>query len=78
MFTTMETPRPILDVDNLTEHPWPEIDWDGFRSYALDWTVDMYRQLQLRLFRRHGIQGSDDDPSDPDPYSKYYIFYCIT
>jgi len=72
----METPRPILEVEDLKDHPWPEIIWDDFRSYALDWTIDMYRQLQLRLLLRHGIRRSDDDYDDPDPYAKYYIFYC--
>ena len=74
----METPRPILDVEDLTEHPWPEVNWDGFRSYELDWTIDLYRQLQLRLFIKHGIRRSDDDYEDPDPYAKYYIFYCYS
>jgi len=74
----METPRPILLVEDLTEHPWPGVDWDGFRSYALDWTIDLYRQLQLRLFMKYGIRRSDDDYDDPDPYAKYYVFYCYS
>ena len=72
----METPRPILEVENLTVYDWPEIDWDSFCSNALNWYVDMYRQLQLRLLIRYGIRRSDDDYEDPDPYAKYYVFYC--
>ena len=70
------TPRPILEVDNLTVHDWPEIDWGSFLTPSLDWYVDMYRQLQLRLLIRHGIRRSEDDYEDPDPYAKYYVFYC--
>jgi hypothetical protein len=70
------TPRPILEVDNLTVHDWPEIDWNSFLTPSLDWYVDMYRQLQLRLLIRHGIRRSEDDYEDPDPYAKYYVFYC--
>lgn len=73
----METPRPILEVENLEKYEWPELDWSELGSKELDWTVDMYRQLQLRLLLRHGIQESEDDYKDPDPYAKYYIFYCM-
>lgn len=74
----METPRPILEVDDLAKYDWPKIVWEDLGSDKLYWTIDMYRQLQLRLLIRHGIQKSDDDYEDPDPYAKYYIFYCMT
>jgi hypothetical protein len=74
----METPRPILDLDNLEEYPWPEIDWSEMRSEPLEWYVNSYRILQKHLMITYKDLIGDDDPRDPDPYAKYYVFYCLT
>ena len=73
----METPRPILDLDNLEEYPWPEIDWSEMRSEPLEWYVNSYRILQKHLMITYKDLIGDDDPKDPDPYAKYYVFYCL-
>ena len=71
----METPRPILDLDNLEAYDWPEIDWDSISTQELIWMTDMYRQIQMKLLIKH---KTEDTHEDPDPYSKYYVFYCMT
>ena len=74
----METPRPILDVDNLEEYGWPEIDWKELTSNELEWWVDAYRILQKHLLKTYKyLVDPEDDPCDPDPYAKYYVFYCL-
>jgi hypothetical protein len=72
------TPRPILDLDNLKQHDWPEIDWTEFTTEELEWWVDGYRVLQKHLMRTYKKLAEDDNPTDPDPYAKYYVFYCLT
>ena len=74
----METPRPILDLDNLEAYEWPEIDWDSISTKELIWVVDIYRQIQLRLFITHMIDRKNEEYPDPDPYAKHYVFYCMT
>ena len=72
------TPRPILDLDNLTEHDWPEIDWSELTTEELEDQVNAYRVLQkhLMITYKH-LVDPEDDPRDPDPYAKYYVFYCL-
>jgi hypothetical protein len=72
------TPRPILDLDNLEEYPWPELDWSELHSEPLEWYVNSYRILQKHLMITYKHLVGDDDPKDPDPYAKYYVFYCLT
>uniref|UniRef100_A0A6C0F4L2 Uncharacterized protein n=1 Tax=viral metagenome TaxID=1070528 RepID=A0A6C0F4L2_9ZZZZ len=74
----METPRPILDLDNLEAYDWPDIDWDAISTQELIWVADIYRQIQIRLLSKHNISKAVDTHEDPDPYSKYYVFYCMT
>lgn len=72
-----QTPRPILDLDNLEPFDWPEIDWSELTNEELEWHVHSYRILQKHLMITYKSLVGDDDPTDPDPYAKYYIFYCM-
>lgn len=71
------TPRPILDLDNLEPYDWPDIDWDDITSEELYDQVNAYRILQKHLMITYHHLVGDDDPKDPDPYSRYYVFYCL-
>ena len=71
------TPRPILDIDNLEEYNWPEFDWKEITTEELEWWVDGYRILQKHLMKTYKYLAEDDNPKDPDPYAKYYVFYCL-
>jgi hypothetical protein len=48
------------------------------RSEPLEWYVNSYRILQKHLMITYKDLIGDDDPKDPDPYAKYYVFYCLT
>lgn len=71
------TPRPTIDLDNLEEYDWPDIDWDEITSDALNDAIHAYRVLQKHLMITYYDLVGDDDPRDPDPYAKYYVFYCL-
>jgi hypothetical protein len=71
------TPRPVLDLDNLEEHDWPEIDWTELTTEELEDGIHAYRILQKHLMITYKYLVGDDDPRDPDPYAKYYVFYCL-
>lgn len=75
----METPRPILDVENLEVFNWPKRDWSEFLDDDDDlyWRFNAYRVLQKHMMITYKHLAEDDDPKDPDPYSRYYIFYCL-
>ena len=72
------TPRPILDLDNLESYNWPDIVWSDITSEELEDHVNAYRILQKHLMITYKHLVGDDDPKDPDPYSRYYVFYCLT
>jgi hypothetical protein len=72
------TPRPILDLDNLESYNWPEIVWSDITSEELEDHVNAYRILQKHLMITFKHLVGNDDPKDPDPYSRYYVFYCLT
>jgi hypothetical protein len=74
------TPRPILDIDNLEAFDWPLRDWSTIFGEEDDYVlsrVDAYRILQKHLMRTHYYIVGNDDPKDPDPYARYYVFYCL-
>jgi hypothetical protein len=72
------TPRPILDLDNLEPFDWPEFDWSELTTEELEDGVHAYRVLQKHLLKTYKhLVDPEDDPGDPDPYVKYYVFYCL-
>jgi len=75
----METPRPILDVENLEPYNWPKRDWSELLTDRDDlyWITNAYRSIQNRLITSHSYISRNDDPKDPDPYARYYVFYCL-
>jgi RNA-splicing ligase RtcB len=72
----METPRPILDVENLDSPDTLRKKRKSAMKKALGSTgssagrvVSKYRARQTKLL------GESDE--DPYPYSPKYIFYCL-
>lgn len=79
----METPRPTLEVTNLTSPPAlrskRRADWKKRMKAAIAKPPEHTRQCSnlLSRYRKRQTKLLGESDEDPCPYKPTYVFYCL-